>query len=213
MITKQVNTVPTKTKHIYLTENFHKGKALSPKIEIRHKNGSMMFQGDINSGKRTGHCKIYYENSRVQYAGLFANDEFHGDNICLYNPDGTVKFKGSMRNGLRSGDCTEYFDKSGKPKYEATFDGDKLDGPDIREYYDNGKLLFKGGYCQNLRTGPGVEYYSNGKIRYQGEFVAGLYHGKQIRILGENGEAEYSGDCVSGKYVLGVGKIYHSNQN
>ena len=46
-----------------------------------------------------------------------------------------------------------------------------------RGYWDNGKLDYEGNYIAGKATGLWRGYYDNGKLMYEGNYINGLKHG------------------------------------
>ena len=64
-----------------------------------------------------------------------------------------------------------------------------------KEYLkDTNIIIFEGNYLNGERNGPGREYYSNGKIKFEGEYL----HGNIIKGIGF--------DIYENKFIISEGK-------
>ena len=68
----------------------------------------------------------------------------------------------------------------------------------IKEYnWTNGKLRFEGEYLNGKRHGKGKEYICDGELKFEGEYLNGKRHGKGKEYL--NGKLIFDGQYLNGK--------------
>jgi len=82
------------------------------------------YEGDYFKGKKEGSGKLYYENEKPKYIGLFSNDQFEG--VGIYFTKEGEYYSGIFHDGLRNGYC-EIYDKEGKLTFNGNFINDEYE--------------------------------------------------------------------------------------
>ncbi|WKY48810.1 hypothetical protein Q5O24_05695 [Eubacteriaceae bacterium ES3] len=138
-------------------------------------------EGIFLKGNLTGQGKSYYKNGKVRYDGHFENGEPSGEGK-LYEEDGRLKYIGNFKNGYANG-FGKVFDDKGHLKIEGHFK--RVSGFDqfskdpslpyghCREFYSNGKMKYDGEFTNGVWHGNGKYYNSQGKLIFKGEFING----------------------------------------
>ncbi|MDK2903934.1 MAG: hypothetical protein PWP16_7 [Eubacteriaceae bacterium] len=151
-----------------------KGQAFSGK--------QLVADGYFLNGLQTGQGKMFFQNGRVRYDGHFEKGQPSGEGK-LYEEDGRLKYLGNFINGYAAG-RGKIFDDKGHLKIEGQFK--RASG--FEQFAKDPSLPY--GHCR--------EYYSNGKIKYDGEFENGLWHG-QGKLYDSLGKLLFKGSFYQGK--------------
>lgn len=139
-------------------------------------------EGVFVNGLQIGQGKTYYKNGRIRYEGHFVKDQPSGEGR-LYEEDGRLKYIGHFEKGYATGQG-KIFDDKGHIKIEGQFR--RVAGFD--QFSKDPSLPF--GHCR--------EYYSSGKVKYDGEFENGVWHGKG-KYYDPFGKLVYRGEFFNGK--------------
>jgi len=136
-------------------------------------NGTIIFDGEYQNGKRKNGKEYYYENGnegKLKYEGEYLfGEKWNGQG---YNAKGELSLE--IKNG--KGKMIQYY-KNGKIKFEGEYINGERNGKG-KEYYDNGELKFEGDYINGKKNGKCKEYYNNGKLKFEGEYLNGERNGK-----------------------------------
>ncbi|GAA4277707.1 hypothetical protein GCM10022259_24310 [Aquimarina mytili] len=165
-----------------------------------HKNGKVMFVGNIKSGKRIGVWAFYddkgfsvdsipyedgvkngiaktyslFRGTRLSGKGNYVNGKKHGV-WESYHDDGNVHSKEEFNMGIPIGIFAYYY-ADGTPKILTPVQNGKWHG-DHKEYYPSGDLSVTGHYHNGMRDGEWKEYYENGLIKEIYHCQTDLWHG------------------------------------
>ena len=107
-----------------------------------------------------------------------------------------MKYKNSERNGKGK----EYDILTNKLLFEGEYRNGKRNGKG--KEYDGAILKYEGEYLNGKRNGKGKEYYSNGKLKFEGEYLNG-----KVKEYYYNGKLEFEGEYLNGERN-GKGKEY-----
>lgn len=124
---------------------FYRGK-----VEVRDKEGNVLYRGSVKKGAAWGEGTAYGKNGLPCYSGEFQGGSYEGEGT-LYRENGTVEYKGSFRDGEKDGNGT-LCDKKGNPVYSGRFaDGcflyEALVGVDttaVSEKYTGKQVVYTG---------------------------------------------------------------------
>ncbi|WP_286947722.1 toxin-antitoxin system YwqK family antitoxin [Acetobacterium sp. UBA5834] len=175
-----------------------------PQIKIPCQDGYILgyYQGNRLIGQR-------FVNNKLTSAGVFVNAVQVGPGKEYY-PNGILKYEGNFVNGLASGQGKLY-EENGKLKYIGNFVNGYATGQG-RIFDANGKLKCEGNFARlpsnqehikdpSVPTGHCKEYYDNGQLKYEGEFVNGVWHGNG-RAYDRNGRLVHKGKFSNGKPIV-----------
>ncbi|MBU4540018.1 MAG: hypothetical protein KJ774_02195 [Firmicutes bacterium] len=147
----------------------------------RFVNNRLASEGVFVNALQVGTGKEYYENGTLKYEGSFVNGLASGQGK-LYEENGKLKYIGNFANGYASGQG-RIFDKNGKLKCEGNFarlpsNQEKIKDPSVptgycKEYYDNGQLKYEGEFVNGVWHGEGRSYDRNGRLVFKGKFSYG----------------------------------------
>ena len=171
---------------------------------------------EINNTHENG--KEYDNDGNLIFKGNYSNCERNGKGKEYKN--NILIFEGEYLNGLKNGKGKKY--KNNTLIFEGTYLNDrKWEGKGydlsnnlvyelvkgkglIKEYHSNGRLKFEGEYLNGLRNGKGKEYDSYGYLIYEGEYLNDKKNGK-----GEYHHfIKYEGEFLNDK-KHGEGKEYN----
>lgn len=174
-----------------------------PQIKISCEDGYIIgyYVGTRFTGQR-------FVNNRLASEGVFVNAIQVGPGKEYY-ANGTLKYEGNFTNGLASGQGKLY-EETGKLKYIGNFVNGYAAGQG-RIFDANGKLKCEGNFARlpsnqdsikdpSVPTGHCKEYYDNGQLKYEGEFVNGVWHGEG-RSYDRQGHLLFKGRFAYGKPV------------
>jgi len=187
---------------LYLTsQNNSQANGQQPQIRIPCKDGYIIgyYQGNRFTGQR-------FINNRLASVGFFVNTIQVGSGKEYYE-NGILKYEGNFVNGLASGQGKLY-EENGKLKYIGNFANGYASGQG-RIFDANGKLKCEGNFARlpsnqvnskdpSVPNGHCKEYYNNGQLKYEGEFVNGVWHGEG-RSYDRNGRLIFKGKFAYGK--------------
>ncbi|WP_373482247.1 toxin-antitoxin system YwqK family antitoxin [Acetobacterium sp.] len=187
---------------LYLTsQNNIRGDGQQPQLKIPCKDGYIIgyYVGSHFNGQR-------FVNNRLASEGVFVNAVQVGPGKEYYE-NGILKYEGTFVNGLASGQGKLY-EENGKLKYIGNFTYGYAAGQG-RIFDTNGKLKCEGNFARipsnqekikdpSVPTGHCKEYYDNGQLKYEGEFVSGVWHGEG-RSYDRNGQLIFKGKFAYGK--------------
>lgn len=147
----------------------------------RYINNKLLSEGFFINGIQLGQGKEYYDNGFLKYEGNFAGGLASGQGK-LYENNGKLKYIGNFANGYASGQG-RIFDANGKLKCEGNFarlpsNQENIKDPSVpsgrcKEYYDNGQLKYEGDFLNGVWHGDGRSYDANGRLIYKGKFLYG----------------------------------------
>ncbi|PKM60937.1 MAG: hypothetical protein CVU99_05560 [Firmicutes bacterium HGW-Firmicutes-4] len=187
---------------LYLTsQQSSQANNQQPQIKIPCKDGYIIgyYVGSRFTGQR-------FVNNRLASEGVFVNAIQVGSGKEYYE-NGTLKYEGNFVNGLASGPGKLY-EENGKLKYVGNFTNGYASGQG-RIFDANGKLKCEGNFARlpsnqentkdpSVPNGHCKEYYDNGQLKYDGEFVNGVWHGEG-RSFDRNGRLVFKGKFSYGK--------------
>ena len=168
--------------------------------------GSLIFEGEYLKGQKNGKGKDYYieysSESGIKFEGEYLyNKRWNGKG---YDKKGNVIYE--LKNG--KGLIKEYDNYRDTLLFEGEYINGERNGKGKDYDIYNAKLKFEGEYLMGKRKGKGIEYDSEGKIKYEGEYLYDhLIKGKEFI----NGKLEYEGDFLFDKKWNGKG--YDENGN
>ena len=150
---------------------------------LNEDNGTTVFRGHFNNGKREGFGKQFSSNKlnqHVMFRGNFHNDKKHGFGAVFYD-NGRLHYEGELMNGFFHGKGTLYHPVISHKKHALkikSFEGyfkKNLKSGSGKEYDKFGNLLYEGNYLMNKRYGYGKAYHCSnnhqqGKLSFIGRF-------------------------------------------
>ncbi len=154
--------------------------------------------GNCIDGRAT--MKFPGDNNFKEYNGNWRNSAFHGQGTLLLN-DGT-RYSGGWKNNLKHGFGTLYA-KGGKVKQKGFWgnniylgdcvSGNCINGKGNFAYADGSKYV--GSWRSEKKDGKGVLYKKDGSVDHEGLWKNDIY----------------SGRCIQGNCVQGVGTFIYSD--
>lgn len=175
---------------------------------IKNDMGTVIYVGDVVSGKLTGNATQYDAEGELVYTGAFQDAAYSG--YGSYYVDGVLRYEGDFSKNLYDGEGRLY-DENGSLIYQGGFSQGLRSGKGMAYRPDTHTLLYYGDFVNDVWEGSGVVYEEDGTtVRYRGDFVAGLYEGEGSYY--ENGILVYSGQFSKGLYE-GTGTLYDENGN
>ena len=73
-----------------------------------HKNGNIPNEGNFINDKYDGNVKLYYDNEKVEYEGLFSKGLKQGKGI-EYHKNENIHYEGDFKNGKYEGKGKLYY--------------------------------------------------------------------------------------------------------
>lgn len=147
----------------------------------RFVNNRLASEGIFVNAIQVGPGKEYYQNGILKYEGNFTNGLASGQGK-LYEENGKLKYIGNFANGYAAGQG-RIFDKNGKLKCEGNFarlpsNQENIKDPSVptgfcKEFYDNGQLKYEGDFVNGVWHGEGRSYDRNGRLLHKGKFAYG----------------------------------------
>ena len=175
---------------------------------IKNDMGTVIYVGDVASGKLTGTSTQYDTEGELVYTGEFLDAAYSG--YGSYYVDGVLRYEGDFTENLYNGEGRLY-DETGALIYQGSFSQGLRSGRGMSYRPDTHTLLYYGDFANDVWEGSGVVYEEDGTtVRYRGDFVAGLYEGEGS--LYADGVLVYSGQFAKGLYE-GTGTLYDENGN
>lgn len=137
-------------------------------IESWTDNGTMRYEGDFLTGKKTGKGKFEFEGSF--YEGDFVDGQFHGQGKYYFADSGKI-YKGEFRdNNIEGTGCMLFPDGS---RYDGDFENGKMEGRGIMQ--DPSGSYYVGQFADDGKHGTGVWFDFAKQQKRQGEWL----HGKR----------------------------------
>mgnify|MGYP002626993872 CR=1 FL=1 len=168
--------------------------------------GSLIFEGEYLKGQKNGKGKEYYIEYSSEHGIKFEGEYLYNKrwNGKGYDKKGNVIYE--LKNG--KGLIKEYDNYRDTLLFEGEYINGERNGKGKDYDIYNAKLKFEGEYLMGKRKGKGIEYDSEGKIKYEGEYLYDhLIKGKEFI----NEKLEYEGDFLFDKKWNGKG--YDENGN
>ena len=176
--------------------------------KIKNEMGTVIYVGDVVSGKLTGTATQYDTEGELVYVGDFQDAVYSGSGALYVN--GVLRYEGEFDKNLYSGEGRLY-DESGALIYQGAFDKGLRSGRGMAYRSDTHTLLYYGDFVNDVWEGSGVVYEEDGTtVRYRGDFVGGLYEGEGSYY--EGGILVYMGQFSKGRFE-GTGTLYDENGN
>ena len=176
--------------------------------KIKNDMGTVIYVGDVASGKLTGTATQYDADGQLVYSGDFVDAVYSGYG-SLYI-DGVLRYEGDFADNLYDGEGRLY-DENGSLIYQGAFAQGLRSGKGLAYRPDTHTLLYYGDFVGGVWEGSGVVYEEDGAtVLYRGQFAAGLFEGEGN--LYENGVLVYSGQFSKGLYE-GTGTLYDESGN
>mmetsp|Transcript_51429 Transcript_51429/g.65851 ORF Transcript_51429/g.65851 Transcript_51429/m.65851 type:complete len:564 (-) Transcript_51429:142-1833(-) len=180
-----------------------------------------LYQGEFVDGVREGRGTLEYSNGN-RYTGEWFDNQFHGFGVFTWAPfqEGKItirgrRYEGNWENALKSGFGILIMGQG--DVYEGNFEEDRFGGMgtmklangDIKSgtwkrgtlngyasiHYANGDH-YEGDFSASKFQGKGKFTYAYGRGWYEGGYLAGLKHGRGVRIFSNNNR--YDGEFVNG---------------
>lgn len=175
---------------------------------IKNDLGTVIYVGDVASGKLTGSATQYDTTGQLVYTGEFLDAAYSGYG-SLY-VDGVLRYEGDFAENLYDGEGRLY-DENGSLIYQGGFSQGVRSGRGMEYRPDTHTLLYYGDFVNDAWEGTGIVYEEDGTtVRYRGNLVAGLYEGEGSYY--ENGVLVYMGQFSKGLFE-GTGALYDENGN
>ncbi|MGI6778032.1 MAG: MORN repeat-containing protein [Acetivibrionales bacterium] len=176
---------------------------------LERENDSVVYEGKLENGLKTGYGKVYAETGTLIYEGYFQNDLYEGYGK-LYDEKGRKVYEGDFSGGMMEGTGTYFYPDSNAILYKGGFTASQFDGNGIM-YNEKGSVSFKGIFSAGEKNGQGMEYHENGLLKYSGSFVNGSYNGQGI-LYDSYGNIIYEGEFQNNAYN-GKGKLYYEKNS
>ena len=159
-----------------------------------HDTGELKAEGDYKDGMKVGQWTYYYADGKIDQVGKYDDKGRPVGEWKWYYDNGQLLRDETYSDGLRNGTMTEYDDKG-----NIITQGDYLDG--LKEghwFFQVDDYREEGDYVAGERNGTWVHTYtSNGKKRFEGNFVNGQPDGQHTWWF-EDGKV-----WQEGKYIYG----------
>lgn len=166
---------------------------------------NILYEGSISKGKYNDWGKLYHENGKLMYEGLFKNDKMHSveNKANIYYDNGKVEYEGKISDGLYSGYGIIY-NRNGKAKMKGTFVEGRLNGNCCTVYFPNGMIQYQGRMKLGRYYGFGRFYYGkSGKIQSIGEHNFELFENSNFRFeFWANGQSKNMGTYNSANELI-----------
>jgi antitoxin component YwqK of YwqJK toxin-antitoxin module len=143
-------------------------------------NGTIILEGDVTNGNRTGIWNSYYSNGKLSEEGIYENTQYKvrnnwdtagiqkvvngNGNYISYYADGKAMYEiGEIKNGLREGVWKLFYQTPDTLFLEQTYKNGKLNGPQ-KSYYESGTLYTSSEMIDGIKEGVCTWYHPNGTI-------------------------------------------------
>lgn len=177
-------------------------------------NGNIRYKGDWNEGMRQGKGTSYSENTGLQtYSGSWQENEWSGYGIQYYNDGVTPQYVGFWNNSQENGWGVKYYEYSQNEEYKMLKEGNWVNGRlngNGTSYYENGEVQYTGGWSNDRYSGEGEWNWDNGQLYFKGHFENDKIEGYGT-TYNRDGIRVYEGD-ISGNNSNGYGTLYWENQ-
>ena len=203
--------------------------------------GIKRYEGNFENNLFHGEGKLFYNNGRIQYKGKFNKGFFsekgfyydyeNKDQIIIvfnglplindgfpkvfntYYDGGQIHYTISLKNYQLYGSEYNRWGKiiySGDLKLKNINEKEYRNNNNIKKlmkdghgkhYDDSGYLKYEGEFLNGLYNGNGKEYYPDtGYLKYEGKFLNGLYNGNGKEYYPDTGYPKYEGEFLNGLY-------------
>lgn len=204
---KVVNSITYDDLGIILSDGIVDDEGLKQgKWVYYYETGEKKSEGEFIGDLKTGSWKYFYSNGNNLQTGVYVKDKPHGEWVWYYE-SGKILRKENFVNGREDGSFVElsengdtivsgnYYDgqknglwkhRIGDEYWEGEYKYDLKEG--IWNYYYFPEMILKstGRFVQGLEQDKFKFYYNSGKIKEEGEYVAGKKH-KTWRIYDLDG--------------------------
>ena len=153
------------------------------------------YQVDVESGKRKGYYRMYYEDGALFEESYYTNDSLQGSRK-MYYPGGGLEIEETYKQGVLEGPYRMYY-SSGTTKLEGQYIDDKMQGV-WTAYYPSGSVKEEVRYEDNYEQGPFTEYYEDGQLKAKGQYLKGDNEDGILYLYDSTGTAERVMECDSG---------------
>jgi antitoxin component YwqK of YwqJK toxin-antitoxin module len=157
-----------------------------------YENEAVRARGQYSNNMEIGTWKYYFINGKVEQTGIYKNGKYDGIWIWYYE-SGIVKREEEFFNGKEEGQYVEYDQEGNIIAQGRYFDGEK----EGEWFYKVNDYTEKGSFIGDLRNGKWIALHSNGKIKYEGEYIQGNADGLH-RFYYVNGKLEEEQFYISG---------------
>jgi len=170
--------------------------------EFNEENYEIICEYEYIKGEKNGKAKKYDINGELNFEWEYKNGKkWNGKGYDRYH-NIIYEIKGGK------GYIKEYNSKNNELSFEGEYLNGEKNGKGIEYHYINAELFFEGEYFCGLKKGQGKEYYSDGKLKFEGEY---LYN---YKIKGKefyDDKLEFEGEYLFNKKWNGKG--YDENGN
>lgn len=187
---------------------------------IAYVNGKKMYNGEWRNGKRHGYGKSYNEKNELLFEGIWRKDfpysgKIYSDNKkviydgLFHNYEGFFLlhqdfleekiYKGFWKNGKKDGFGT--LTKYGQMVFEGNWKNGKMHGRG--KIYDDGDLLYDGELKENQKDGVGNLFNFKGELIYEGEWKNDQRNGYgRVDVCGSIYRGQWKDDQKDGYGIL-----------
>lgn len=170
--------------------------------KLYYPGGELKAEGEYTDSKRQGEWKFYHINGEIEHRGKYIDDLPQGE-WKWYFDNGLLRREEFYRRGKEDGESIEY-----NIEKNVISKGEYINGLKEGEWFYNvGDHTQKGAYRDGEKTGDWRHEYTDGKVQFEGEFVADLPVGKHTWYY-KNGQVKTEGKYNSGIKV-GTWKSYN----
>ena len=192
--------------------------------------GQMKTEGNRKNFQLDSTWNFYSEKGIIQKSISYRDDVRNGWER-IFDQEGRCIEEYTYKNNIRSGAANWYY-ASGELKKTGVFENNKEEGK-ATEYYRDGRIItvmtYKNGFIyteekinrydsQGKRTGVWRDLYEDGKMRQEGNWLAGMKNGV-FKFFNKKGELEklerYENDVLmvddASTAILDIRKEYHPN--
>ncbi len=156
------------------------------RAERKAADGSVIEEGFLKNGEKTGTWVVYHPNSTVPKTVVSYVDGKYNGIYLEFNNRGYLELRADYANNLLDGPWAKY--RFGRPTHEATYKDGKLNGV-YREYVANtGKLQKEITYQEGVMNGPYRFYNEQGAVTLEYEYQNGKKVGGGMTTSGAANE-------------------------
>ena len=163
------------------------------------KHGLDMATG-VTSYTRTGRAALGSRLDDRTYVGNINGDSnIEGREIVEYDNKGNIIFIGAKLDGIKSGYTEEFHIHNKNAKFRGICNSAGLKTGLGEDYHINGRLKYKGDFVDGIYSGRGAYYGTQGNLIHSGYFKNGGMSGREVVVYHEGCISEISDLTVYSK--------------
>ncbi|NVK83195.1 MAG: hypothetical protein HWE21_02675 [Cytophagia bacterium] len=139
-------------------------------VTFKYEDGSVMSQGEYESGKEHGLWKYWYPSGKLQLEANFDNGTPHGPWNWYFESGSPSSINNYYKGMLHGFNANYHF--TGVLSDSGRYVNGRLQGP-WAYYTESGRLMVKGSFERDYQQGKWVTFYENGQKSTEGSYLEG----------------------------------------